>query len=553
MKRFVVVVDTPGIKKFVFGTDALAEVRGGSALLDRLNRFGMEDCWRKASVGNVRTVFANGGTGQFIVTAADRADIEAAVNRLAAFYHQETGGEVHILAGLAEWPEGTDYRQAVQTAYEHLQWQRALGAGRSAVTTFPLVLECSSLSHLPAAGVYRWGEEQLLLSEACQLKRKESRQARRGILWSGWMEYLDSAGECRDSRRGFLDHADALRCETTEEIGDYAAGRRRGYIGLIYADGNAMGRLVQELDSPEVYTAFSELVDGSIRDACYEALRDVCAAEIEAASAALDRGEKPDRLPADILLLGGDDLLVLLPADRALKFALQVTRTFERLTRERQAELPEAARRFFAERQLADRGLTISCGVAVGPARYPFYLLLELAEELLSSAKRGGSEDPTKTLYWTPSYVDFHILAGSASQELSTIRKEDYQVYRESVHPRTLRPYRGDQLERLYQAAERLRQAQIPKSKLHALFEAALEPRWLLAQTRVRELFGRLRQDHRHPERRSLWEALRQLGPIDLFSFPWLNNGPRAATPLADLVEVHDLLDTRETREAEEA
>jgi len=167
MKRFVVVVDTPGIKKFVFGTDALAEVRGGSALLDRLNRFGMEDCWHKASVGNVQTVFANGGTGQFIVTAADRADIEAAVNRLAAFYHQETGGEVHILAGLAEWPEGTDYRQAVQTAYEHLQWQRALGAGRSAVTTFPLVLECSSLSHLPAAGVYssRVGSGWLLRSQ----------------------------------------------------------------------------------------------------------------------------------------------------------------------------------------------------------------------------------------------------------------------------------------------------------------------------------------------------------------------------------------------------
>ncbi len=552
MKRFVVVVDTPGIKKFVFGTDALAEVRGGSALLDRLNRFGMEECWRKASVGDVRTVFANGGTGQFIVTEADRADIEAAVNRLAAFYHQETGGEVHILAGLAEWPEGTDYRQAVQTAYEHLQWQRALGAGRSAVTTFPLVLECSSLSHLPAAGVYRWGEEQLLLSEACQLKRKESRQARRGSLWLAWMKHLDTSMHPDDSTGLFSEHADELRCEDTLEIGEYAAGRR-GFIGLIYADGNAMGRLVQELDSPDVYSAFSELVDGSIREACYEALGQVCATEITKASEAMVQGNKPGRLPADILLLGGDDLMVLVPADRALKFALEVTRFFAQLTRQRLAELPEATRQFFAERQLADRGLTISCGVAVGPARYPFYLLLDLAEELLSSAKRGGSEDPTKTLYWTPSYVDFHILAGSASQELSTIRKEDYQVYRESVHPRTLRPYRGDQLERLYQAAERLRQAQIPKSKLHALFEAALEPRWLLAQTRVRELFGRLRQDHRHPERRSLWEALRQLGPIDLFSFPWLNNGPQAATPLADLVEVHDLLDTRETREAEEA
>ena len=547
MKRFLVVVDTPGIKKFVFGTDALAEVRGGSALLDRLNQFETEDCWREAFGRDVQKVFANGGTGQFIVIAADRTAIEDAVNRLAAYYHQQTGGEVHILVGVAEWPEGTDYRQAVQTAYEHLQWQRALGTGRPAVTTFPLVLECSSLSHLPAVGVYRWSGEQLLLSQTSQLKREESRQARRGILWSGWMEYLDAGMPSEDSTGLFSKNSDALRYENTLEIGEYAAGRRRGSIGLIYADGNAMGRLVQELDSPEVYRAFSELVDGSIREACYEALRQVCAPEIAEASAAMVQGNKPGRLPADILLLGGDDLMVLVPADRALQFALEVTRIFERLTRQRQVELPEAAQRFFAQRGLAERGLTISCGVAVGPARYPFYLLLELAEELLSSAKRGGSHDPTKTPYWTPSYVDFHALAGSASQELTTIREEDYRT--STDHPRTLRPYRCDQLERLYQAAERLQQARIPKSKLHALFEAALEPRWLLAQTRVRELFGRLRQDHRHPERRTLWEALRQLGPIDLFSFPWLNNGPPSATPLADLVEVHDLLSASETRE----
>lgn len=38
MERFLLITDTTGIKQFVFGTDALAEVRGASALLDRLNR-----------------------------------------------------------------------------------------------------------------------------------------------------------------------------------------------------------------------------------------------------------------------------------------------------------------------------------------------------------------------------------------------------------------------------------------------------------------------------------------------------------------------------------
>jgi hypothetical protein len=552
MARFLVVIDTPGIKSFVFGTDALAEVRGASALLDWLNREDTEEILKQAPNLRIQTVFANGGTGQFIVEAPDRAHVQEALDQLAAYYRQETGGEMWPLAGVAEWPEALDYLSAVRAAFEHLRLQRNWGSRRPSIPTFPLVLECESTSHLPAVGVYPWGEEQLLLSQASQCKRNESWRARRGILWSGWMDYLD---ESLGSGGLFSENADALRPNTTVDIGKYA--QRKGYVGLIYADGNAMGRLVQELDSPEVCGAFSKLIDGSVREACYEALSAVCTAEIQAAHAALQAGYKPQEgdelepLPADILLLGGDDLLVLLPAERALDFALKVTAAFERLTRKGQAKLPQAARRFFAERGLAERGLTISCGVAIGPANYPFYLLRDLAEELMRSAKRRGSEDPQKTDYWAPSYIDFHQLAGSMSQDLEVIRQEDYRT--DSDHPRTLRPYRRDDLEKLREAALCLQQAKIPGSKLHDLFEAALEPRWLLAQTRCRELFGRLREDNTHHERRGLWDALCKVRqPIDLFSYPWLKNGQRSPTALADLVEAHDLFSDADRKDGED-
>jgi hypothetical protein len=533
MGRYLIILDTPGIKQFVFGTDTLAEVRGASALLDRLNRFETEACLSRAPGVHITKVFAAGGGGQFIAQAPDRAHVQRALDQLALDYLKKTGGEMRPLAGVAEWAgeDETGYRDAVNSAHKELRLRRSLASHRPTVPTLPFVLECQSTSHLPAVpGVYRWGDERLLLSRASQRKREESRQARHGILWSGWMESLDPD-------RRFLDRADDLRYPDAEGIGEHCSGRRRGYVGLIYADGNAMGRLVQELDSREVCKAFSELVDGSVRDACYEALREVCAPEIAAARAALARGENPGRLPADILLLGGDDLLVLLPADRALNFALRVAAAFERLTHERQAQLPEAARRFFADRGLADRGLTISCGVALGPARYPFYLLLDFAEELLRSAKRGGSADETKMAFWAPAYLDFHLLAGSASQELSAIREEDYLT--QSDCARTLRPYRRDRLDLLRQAAERLQQARLPRSKLQDLFEAALEPRRLQAQSRARELFGRLREARDHHERRGLWDALSLLGPLD--PYPWTRCNGRIATALADLVEAVDL------------
>ncbi len=532
MLRFLVAIDTPGIKQFVFGTDTLAEVRGASALLDRLNRFETEDRLNRVPEVCITKVFANGGTGQFIVRAPDRAHVQRALDQLAAYYHEQTGGEMRPLAGVAEWAgeDETGYRAAVRAAFDDLHLQRNLASSRPTVPTLPFVLECQSTSHLPAVGVYRWGDERLLLSQASRLKREQSRQARHSLLWSGWMESLDSNGH-------FLDRAEDLRYPDAESIGEQSSGRRKGYVGLIYADGNAMGRLVQELDSSEVTTAFSDLVDGSVRAACYEALSAVCSPEIDQARAALYKGESPGRLPADILLLGGDDLLVLLPADRALNFAIQVTAAFERRTREGQAQLPESARRFFTDRRLADRGLTISCGVALGPGRYPFYLLLDLAEELLRSAKQGGSADGARTDYWAPAYVDFHLLAGSANQELSAIREEDYQS--QSDCPRTLRPYRCDRLDLLHQAAERLQQNRLPRSKLQDLFEAALEPRQQQAQRLAEELFGRLREDKSHHERRGLWDALSLLGP--LAPYPWTKRNGKIATALADLVEAHDL------------
>src|SRR5260221_84173 len=152
MPRFLLLLDTPGIKQFVFGTDPLAEIRGASALLDRLNRIDTERELAARLHANgarlERVVYANGGSGQVIVEA---------------------------------------------------------GA---------------------------------------------------------------------------------------------AARHRRGYVGLVYADGNAMGRLVQELDSVDTCAAFSRIVDESIRAACHQALTAGCAGEIAAVRKALAQGLPFPALPA---------------------------------------------------------------------------------------------------------------------------------------------------------------------------------------------------------------------------------------------------------------
>src|SRR5437016_5880725 len=103
---FLVVSDTPGIKEFVFGTDALAEVRGASALLDRLNRKEtkriLDRALRRSGGRIARTVYANGGASQFLVDARAPAAVLDALAELSSFYRAETGGEVRIAFGWAD-------------------------------------------------------------------------------------------------------------------------------------------------------------------------------------------------------------------------------------------------------------------------------------------------------------------------------------------------------------------------------------------------------------------------------------------------------------------
>ena len=346
------------------------------------------------------------------------------------------------------------------------------------------------------------------------------------------MKQIQDAGTWPDE-----EHWNDLRCEEITGIGDCSSWR--SYIGVVYADGNAMGSTVQALDGPEVCRQFSSIVDESIRDACFAALGRILDAEIVQVRHAAKQDHEYKPLPADILLLGGDDLLVAVPADRALDFALQVTREFERLTREKIAALKNKdVRQFFTDR-LGDRGFTISCGVAIARSTHPFHLSLDLAEQLLKNAKRSDSGGASTDAH-SPARIDFHVVAGANSHALERVRTETSRVSTDA--PRTLRPLACSQLESLRAGVWKLRQAGFPRSKLHELREAALIAEKNEAERRIRDIFARSRHGPGHSQRRALWDAIRELCPVGhTFDFPWFRKDGRQLLCVADIVDACDL------------
>ncbi len=431
--QYIVVIDVPGIKEYVFGTDRLVEIRGASALLDNLNRKETES-FLKNNLGenNVECVFSAGGAGQFIISAEEDR-LKTCAEELKEFFVRKSKGGLRLLCGWADFSE-KNYSDSLKQAHFRLKKDKEenplipctqLHAG--------YMRECDSCSGT-ASQSDSYGDEERFLCDICVQKVEQGKN--KGL----WKEFADYCGKKGIEAKGPKDF---------EEIGERCLARK-DYTALVYADGNAMGKLVKAIRTKEQFKTFSQTVDQSVREACHEALFENC---------------KPveGKVPANILLLGGDDLMVYLSADTAFPFAIDAARKFEEKTKEK-----FASDSFFS--QLLDgKGLTISLGIAYGKSHTPFSIMFSQSEELLKSAKKAGSQDKNKREYYAPSYIDFHVSSGYNQIKVSDSRKTHLRIDKPSAVKLYQKPYSLTDAQALLEHARNLVKSDIPGTRLKRL------------------------------------------------------------------------------------
>ncbi|OQX24712.1 MAG: hypothetical protein BWK80_19430 [Desulfobacteraceae bacterium IS3] len=493
--HYILVIDVPGIKEYVFGTDRLVEIRGASALLDDLNRRKTEIFLkRKLGESNVECVFSAGGAGQFVITAQEDS-LKACVKELKGFFVRESKGGLRLLCGWAEFSE-ENYSDCLDQAHFRLKKEKEenplipctqLHAG--------YIRECDSCSGM-ASRSNSYGDEERFLCDICVEKVEYGKK--RG-LWREFAEYCEKKGIKAERPKDF------------KEVGERCLARK-DYTALVYADGNAMGKLVKAIKTKEQFKTFSEAVDQSVREACHEAL------------------PAEGKIPADILLLGGDDLMVYMSADTAFPFALDAARKFEEKTKEKFASEP------FFSRLLGGKGLTISLGIAYGKSHTPFSIMFSQSEELLKSSKKAGSQDTNKGEYYAPAYIDFHISSSYNQIKVSDSRKTHLHLYEPSAVKLYQKPYSLPDAQAILEHARNLINADIPGTRLKRLgyapfmgkINGTLECLKLYIGTRKKE------------QRAVIRDALDRFGCL----FPWreIKNEKREAvevtTVLTDLIEL---------------
>jgi hypothetical protein len=476
--------DTDRIKDFVFATDTLKEIRGASALLDQLNRVRMQSIVTQIDA-EARTIYAQGGGALFLV-AADKADaaqlaVEQSYRKYSGQAASITGVSLDVRSDFDELSPSKSLLKLLQFRLRQAKDQMPTALS---LTALPYLRHCDACGEFPAAERLSEFDEQKLLCRACRSRRL----VKRGV-WERLQDYGVSPGRLP---------------QDFNEIGE--ASNPSGYIGLLYADGNGMGREIEACATLSEVRQFADAVDGALHQAVCEVIRDHLAPE---------RGV----FPCVPLLLGGDDLVMVTRAQSAIDAATTLTEKFGDYTQ-----------------QLLNKRLSLSIGVVLAHAKFPFRTMLDLAESALKFAKR---EAVKRQLTGDRSLVNFMIISNANHLDFKSFYSEMLKYQPNPQQPawlRTQRPYTPADLRELLKTARALKDA--PRGRLQALGECVFLPP---EQAKLEGATALMRWQGKSESGRNVEQvkAVKALLP-QTSEFPW--DVTDRSTPLFDLVELFNFV-----------
>ena len=183
--------------------------------------------------------------------------------------------------------------------------------------------------------------------------------------------------------------------QAPEDLENLCAGQ---YLALIHADGNGVGKRYKDWarKAPDGIGAIEREAHG---EAFYHSMR---VAVRKAVVQALEKifANRKDVRPYEVLMLGGDDLLIACRADKALPFALAYAGALKEIG------------------LVDETPLDVGIGVAIAKASYPLHRLHALAEALAASAKRLHRAKPSRG-----SVIDWQVVTNSWFDDVAQARR----------------------------------------------------------------------------------------------------------------------------------
>lgn len=398
--------ETRGIQRFLFASGKLRDMLGGSELLDYLcAEGGLLDQTLEALDLSPSTPRRAGGAFYLLFNQRDEAIRMRDAWRLACARWLPGVEQVDALC------QGESARAAISTGLEQLR--QARNQLRADLPRPGPLSERSPRTAL--AAVARSREESL---DAATLRQRGFARPDDGQTLA--QRFLDESG--------YLWPMDFEENSPADKR--FPLGERR-LVGLLHADGNGLGELLRTLNEAcanaddktyvSLYRTFSEGLAEATQLAARQASREV-----------LLPHACEQVLPARPLVLGGDDLTIMLRADLALPFTRAFLAAFEHHSRQSMQILHRA----FEQAGLTSQAktlpgyLTACAGLCFMKCSQPFQAGHELAESLCKRAKN-ASRKVRKAGSPMPATLAMHKVQDSLLEDADTQFTQNHCVAHE--------------------------------------------------------------------------------------------------------------------------
>lgn len=312
------------------------------------------------------------------------------------------------------------------------------------------------------------------------------------------------------------------------------------YLAVVHMDGNGLGQMVMAMgkhlqsksldEEIEMFHAFSTAISASTQAAVREALNQTI--QIALKTTPRDSAQ-PYYFPIRPLVCAGDDITMIMSAEFALDF---VSAYLPRLHTESTSQFNQGKLSQVAEAIGAEEGIKACAGIAFIKSHYPFTDAYELSESLCKYAKEKTGRKKSAVAFWrvtTGAVAEFEEILTS---ELTTDSKTSL----------TMMPYLAEQasdgcprLSDLADFAAMLRY-RLPRGALRQTLAACYESRDL-ADQRFKRMLEILNANRKYPglhdELLTLLAALTGRSPSDTPSI-FQQNQTHWATPIYDATTI---------------
>ncbi|QTR44834.1 hypothetical protein J9253_12480 [Thiothrix litoralis] len=406
MAYYAYLFEAKSIQSYIFATNKLKEIIGGSELIERLT----------ANDGLLR---------QTLISLGFEEDADIRLSRCggAAFYaFSENEENLKKLANL--WP--LVFRQYAPD----MEFIHAMAEGKNAVDAFKTAHDALMADRnrpkvkLPQAGVYTLrfgrtgepvtdckgtGEKRECFDQITLRKRafSNSEALAQRVMW--------------DSHRG--EWPVNLTPEEGQDGKNLPFTNDNRLVGLIHADGNGFGQLLMDLkDNVDKKIITNEQYIDVFRNISESIKTATEAAAANAVSKVLFPKMDGGLFPARPIVLGGDDLTMIVRADLALPFTQAFLKAFEQESHN-QFELLRS--NYPNLKGIIPERLTACAGIVYAKSSQPFSLLHDLAEGLCKHTKTIAKRSDNLLGKQVPSSLTFYRVTTSLIDDFKDILKNE--------------------------------------------------------------------------------------------------------------------------------